>query len=219
MAKSRRPDHSTSNAITDILFFIPGVTASLVVFLVFGTTKSWNQYRDLVGGSCCVKRKIFESGLQRIDEGHSRGLEFKRLPSPPPRDSGEDGIKVEKRVKVFVTSNPLEPERQSPEFSTTIRADKPSGFVQAHLPSRMDFYKRDYADMSPSAPSSQNSSAVMPIDLKSTYSEDPIIQRGVIREERRHGLGLSPEPRRYAAKRVCEIKVPQPTDFLHDSSN
>jgi len=55
LAASGGPNHSVQNAIADILFFIPGVTASLVVFLVFGTTKSWRQYRDLVVSACGIK--------------------------------------------------------------------------------------------------------------------------------------------------------------------
>lgn len=48
IAKSGEPDMSTSNAIIDSLLFLPGVSSSLIAFLVFGTAKSWSDYRDLL---------------------------------------------------------------------------------------------------------------------------------------------------------------------------
>ncbi|CZR61688.1 uncharacterized protein PAC_11585 [Phialocephala subalpina] len=90
ITKSGAPNHTVSNTISDILFFTPGVTASLVVFLVFGTTKSWRQYRDLVVGGCGVKRRTYERRMRRSEEGdNSGGLEFERLPSLPDRTSGQ----------------------------------------------------------------------------------------------------------------------------------
>jgi hypothetical protein len=80
------------------------VTASLVAFLVFGTTKSWRQYRDLVTGGCGVKRKIIQKKTQRSEEARrNQGLEFQRLDSRPRRESQEIKRKdAENRVRMFV---------------------------------------------------------------------------------------------------------------------
>src|SRR5687768_17349554 len=60
-----QPDFSSKSAITDILLFIPGVTASLVTFLVFGTAKSWRQYRDLLIGGCGIRNKFIQRTFMR----------------------------------------------------------------------------------------------------------------------------------------------------------
>jgi len=43
-----KTDLHPSTAIKDILLFLPGVSGSLFTFLIFGTTKSWQHYRDLL---------------------------------------------------------------------------------------------------------------------------------------------------------------------------
>src|SRR5207244_407610 len=98
------PNFSTSNTISDIVLFIPGVTASLVAFLVFGTTKSWRQYRDLIVGGCGMRRRLIEKRVQRSEEtSRSQGLEFQRLDSLPRRGSEEIRRKdAENRVRMFV---------------------------------------------------------------------------------------------------------------------
>lgn len=48
LAASDGPDLSISRTMTDLIQYIPGVTASFICFLVFGTTKSWSQYMDLI---------------------------------------------------------------------------------------------------------------------------------------------------------------------------
>ncbi|POS86959.1 hypothetical protein EPUL_003727 [Erysiphe pulchra] len=51
IVKSGEPDMSASNAIIESLLFLPGVSSSLIAFLVFGTAKSWSDYRDLLFGA------------------------------------------------------------------------------------------------------------------------------------------------------------------------
>ena len=43
LAQQQSPDLSTSSAVSEILLFIPGVTAGLVAFLLFGTTAHFRQ--------------------------------------------------------------------------------------------------------------------------------------------------------------------------------
>ncbi len=80
------------------------MTASLFTFLVFGTTKSWRQYRDLVVGGCGLKRKIILKKAERDREvGGSQGREFQRLDSLPRRESQEIRRNYpENRVQMFV---------------------------------------------------------------------------------------------------------------------
>jgi hypothetical protein len=136
IAESGKPNYTVSSAISDILFFIPGVTASLVVFLVFGTTKSWRQYRDFIVGGCGIKRKIYEKRIQRDVEGNSRGLEFERLPSLPHRESEDNAIKVEKRVRMFVTS--MAQERHHPTVATEVTAQSSAHTRAPSLPPTAD---------------------------------------------------------------------------------
>ncbi|KAA8569151.1 hypothetical protein EYC84_000820 [Monilinia fructicola] len=83
LARSSSPDFSISGCITDIILFIPGVTTSLLVFLVFGTAKSSRQYKDLII-SGCGRRTNFPKSKRRgvIGSGDDeQGTEFQRLPS------------------------------------------------------------------------------------------------------------------------------------------
>lgn len=103
IAASGEPNLAVGSAIVDICLFIPGVTASLVAFLVFGTTKSWRQYRDLVVGGCDIRSKLLLKKRQR-EGGNAQGLEFQRLPSIRNRPSVEvDKRKedLENRVRMF----------------------------------------------------------------------------------------------------------------------
>jgi hypothetical protein len=141
IAASGTPNFALSNTISDILLFIPGVTASLVAFLVFGTTKSWRQYRDLVVGGCGMKRKLIEKKAQRSEEtSRSQGLEFQRLDSLPRRESKEIRRKdAESRVRMFVRETGPQglDESDSPTSSgpsTHIRAESVGHSVQFHKP-------------------------------------------------------------------------------------
>ncbi|KAI1006028.1 hypothetical protein K3495_g2192 [Podosphaera aphanis] len=57
IAASGQPDMSVDTAETEALLFLPGVSASLLAFCVFGTTKSWRAYRDLFSRGRGPRRK------------------------------------------------------------------------------------------------------------------------------------------------------------------
>jgi hypothetical protein len=189
IAESGKPNHTITNTISDILFFIPGVTASLVVFLVFGTTKSWRQYRDLVIGGCGVKRRMYARRIRRAEEGdNSGGLEFERLPSLPNQTSEDNAIKMEKRVRMFVTSIPQEHEGYNSTISPSTTTAESSTHTRA--PSRpvdLDFHNPRFAETSqsvPRFPTTAANLAAVPTDLVRPVSQDPVIQYGPVDEER-----------------------------------
>lgn len=141
IAASGQPDHSISGAISDILFFIPGVTASLVAFLVFGTTKNWRQYRDLVVGGCDIRKKVITKKVRRAEEAaRSQGLEFERLPSLQMSRSEEErkrGKEALDRVKMFVKEiGPRDDSSNEGEGSGApgTRVDTEPRVVQFHHP-------------------------------------------------------------------------------------
>lgn len=104
LATSGGPNLDPSGAIADIAFFAPGVTASLVAFLVFGTTKSWRQYRDMVVGGCGIRTKILQRRSQRDLENGQKSLEFQHLPSltrQPSEEERAQGKEPETRVRMF----------------------------------------------------------------------------------------------------------------------
>jgi hypothetical protein len=192
IAKSGSPNHAISNTISDILFFIPGVTASLVVFLVFGTTKSWRQYRDLVVGGCGVKRRIYERRIRRSSEGdNSGGLEFERLPSLPNQASEDNAIKVERRVRMFVTSIPPEPKGHSAVVSPSTTAAESSTHTRAPSAlNNIDIHKPRFADMAQSVPPSPTNgsrlnSVVGPSSPVRQHTENPVTQYGPVDEDLR----------------------------------
>ncbi|KAF4626181.1 hypothetical protein G7Y89_g11983 [Cudoniella acicularis] len=208
IAASGGPNLNPNSAITDIVFFIPGVTTSLVAFLVFGTTKSWRQYRDLVLGGCGLKRKILSKRRQRDEEANpDQSLEFQRLPSITHRPSEEErqrGQELESRVKMFARESCVS---EVTDFAESVHTADPSistrsegqsaKFVQFHrsMPS---------ASLSRSAKSIASSKAS---EIGVSISSDPVIQRGV--EEYR-------EPRRFVKPRPTSQT---PTNFLEDSSD
>lgn len=129
LATSGGPNLDPSGAIADIAFFTPGVTASLVVFLVFGTTKSWRQYRDMVVGGCGIRTKILQRRSQRdLENGQKQqSLEFQRLPSLTRQPSEEErarGKELETRVRMFSidAGGPME----LTSYATSIHAAGPS---------------------------------------------------------------------------------------------
>lgn len=226
IALSGAPNHSVSNTISDILFFIPGVTASLVVFLVFGTTKSWRQYRDLVVGGCGIRTKIYERRIQRASATPPPGLEFERLPSLPNRPSEDNAIKVERRVRMFVTSMPQEPQGHNPQVSTAVTAAESSNTGR---PAKIEFHKPRFVDMAMSVPPSPRPDAglaVSPIDLTWPVSQDPVIQYGAVEDERRPtetnmnitnlGKPQDRDERRFVSERLPKNDQ---EDFLSDSSS
>ncbi|ESZ91386.1 hypothetical protein SBOR_8238 [Sclerotinia borealis F-4128] len=83
LAKSSSPDLSISGAITDIFLFVPGVSTSLLIFLVFGTAKSFGQYRDLIVSGCGHRTKFPQSKRRGVmgSRDEEQGAEFQRLPT------------------------------------------------------------------------------------------------------------------------------------------
>lgn len=99
-------DHSIKHTISYIIFFIPGVTVSLLVFLVFGTSKSWRQYRDLVLGGCGLRRTLKSRRKVTQDEERLSGFEFERLASISKGSANETAKEgeVETKVKIIYPS-------------------------------------------------------------------------------------------------------------------
>lgn len=73
------PNFEVKSAISDIVFFIPGATTSLVVFLVFGTSKSYKQYLELVLACCGLRQTLQRKRQDSL--GAPQALEFNRLDS------------------------------------------------------------------------------------------------------------------------------------------
>ncbi|CAG8972477.1 hypothetical protein HYALB_00001167 [Hymenoscyphus albidus] len=134
LALSGGPNLEPSSAITDLAFFAPGVTASLVTFLVFGTTKSWRQYRDLVFSGCGIMTAIKHKRSRQAAENSQKeqSLEFARLPSLPSltrKLSDEErarGKEIESRVRMFsIDSGSVSP-IEHPSYSTPVHRPGPS---------------------------------------------------------------------------------------------
>jgi hypothetical protein len=93
-----------NGTIIDIILFVPGVTASLVNFLVFGTAKSWKQYRNLIVSGCGCRKKRLERSINQNDSDQEQPLEFERLPSLQNTPSAEERMRNEEaknRIKMF----------------------------------------------------------------------------------------------------------------------
>lgn len=82
----------------------------MVVYLVFGTTKSYKQYAELLLGCCGLRQKI--QHRRKPEPGAPRALEFDRLESIPNKPSkpitgDEDDVQrrkeLESRVRYFST--------------------------------------------------------------------------------------------------------------------
>ncbi|KAK3110129.1 hypothetical protein LTR53_015904 [Teratosphaeriaceae sp. CCFEE 6253] len=70
LAQQPGPDFSTASAVSEILLFMPGVSASLIAFLVFGTTAHFRQrYRKSLVCAYCVRKRLRPSSLRRSPNG------------------------------------------------------------------------------------------------------------------------------------------------------
>ncbi|TKA73602.1 hypothetical protein B0A55_05714 [Friedmanniomyces simplex] len=68
LAQQAQPDYSTASAVTTILLFMPGVTQSLVAFLLFGTTAHFRKrYRDFFHAAVRVRRR--RPSVSRTESG------------------------------------------------------------------------------------------------------------------------------------------------------
>ncbi|KAN0108479.1 hypothetical protein V8E51_008221 [Hyaloscypha variabilis] len=210
IAASGAPNFSISSTITDLVLFIPGVTASLVAFLVFGTTKSWRQYRDLVVGGCGMKKRIIQKRVQRSEEtSRSQGLEFQRLDSLPHRESEEIKRKdVENRVRMFVKeTGPQEydgsdsPTSSSgPSTQTHVRAESVAPTVH--------FHKSRPVPKQPSPGVIEVRTSVQQEDEVIQYERNQESQHGQPRQ-------IVAEPRRFVMERLPKNTE---TDFLESAS-
>jgi len=178
--------------------------------LVFGTTKSWRQYRGLVVGGCGIKRKIIEKKVQRNEEAsRSQGLDFQRLESLSCRESEEISRKdAEDRVRMFLKEagprdyddsfSPAEPSTRTGGESVGRRS------VQFHrqLPPAGTTSKQPAADL---------------IEVRfSVENEDQVTQYERYEgNQLGHSRQTSTEPRRFVMERL-----PQQTqaDFLESAS-
>jgi hypothetical protein len=210
IAASGAPNFSISSTITDLVLFIPGVTASLVAFLVFGTTKSWRQYRDLVVGGCGMKKRIIQKRVQRSEEtNRSQGLEFQRLDSLPHRESEEIKRKdVENRVRMFVKeTGPQDydgsdsPTSSSgPSTQTHVRAESVAPTVH--------FQKSRPVPKQPSPGVIEVRTSVQQEDEVIKYERNQESQHGQPRQ-------ITAEPRRFVMERLPKNTE---TDFLESAS-
>jgi hypothetical protein len=203
IAASGGPNLTVQNTIIDIVLFIPGVTASLVAFLIFGTTKSWRQYRDLFVSGCGMKRKFLEKKIQRDEESsRSQGLEFQRLPSLPNPRSEFQGQEVEDRVRMFVR------ESRSPGApSSSTDSSGPSARSKTGSEARiLQFHKP--------LPPKTNKEAISGITEVGLSFENELAQYE--RLEAEHMQKDAAESRRFVMERLPQH---QQVNFLEDSSD
>ncbi|TGO52245.1 hypothetical protein BCON_0145g00270 [Botryotinia convoluta] len=135
LAKSSSPDFSISSCITDIILFIPGVTASLLVFLVFGTAKSFTQYKDLIL-SCCGQRTKFPKskrrGVMRSGD-EEQGTEFQRLPSMGTKIvTPEERAVLEAKMRGMLPDQRTSIGAQYTEYTTQTGKKGPESSVYTH---------------------------------------------------------------------------------------
>jgi hypothetical protein len=140
VAAAGQPDFSTTSANFEIAFFVPGVTASLMVFLVFGTAKPWSQYRKLIQGAFGIKRWMEERRKKAAIGVQSRDFEFDRLPSlrnQPSEDDLTRKSELADRVRMFSIYDEAD-ETVRPPTTTDIfagdRRDYNPGGLQFHQP-------------------------------------------------------------------------------------
>ncbi|CZR59817.1 uncharacterized protein PAC_09711 [Phialocephala subalpina] len=244
IAASGEPNHSVSNTISDILLFIPGVTASLVAFLVFGTTKSWRQYRDLVVGGCGIRKKMIIKKVRRAEEStrvRTQGLEFERLPSlqkSPSEEERKKGKEAIDRVRMFVKeTGPRDDSSNEGEGSGNSGTE--ARVVQFHrpMPSLTYSNKSTVDPMSPISPQSRsrqntvteispaylghsrpNTSNTIEVGL-SFGLEDQVIQyERTESQQQGHSRQTPGEPRRFVMERLPTTQHKQKDFFESDSS-
>ncbi|KIM98609.1 hypothetical protein OIDMADRAFT_128758 [Oidiodendron maius Zn] len=131
LAAAGGPDYSVSGAISDALFYIPGVSSSLLCYLVFGTTKSWRQYRDMVIGCCnCGLRRMI---LKRRAVEELGDRELNHFPSGR---SSQEAPKDERTIHTFVTEPIASSDRTDLQIYTSRHAKHPRmpQLLPAHPP-------------------------------------------------------------------------------------
>jgi len=216
------PDFSVASAISAIVFFIPGVTTSLVVFLVFGTAKSWRQYRNLITGcfglrACMGERRT--KAQSPVIGAQNRDFEFDRLPSLRNRESQEIIVlktEVANRVRMFSETPIFENEDQYETGELSIfaseRTTNAPAVRQFHRPLRTPVEQvqrpAQVASRRDSAADRAADRAAQQYDV-----EDHGIQYGpIVREEGSN----SADTKRFVGQRVTQRS---PEAYLDDSSD
>ena len=177
IAASGGPNFTIGNTIADILFFIPGVSSSLFVFLVFGTTKSYKQYLELIVSCCGLRQKMKGTRNATPEEGGS--LEFTRLDSLPNNRAQElanRGKELETRVRMFSIINPPEENGESsvPPLQATRRPIRGSGNHEA---------------LRLNPPTRPQSLATQQIAISNRMDDTPVVPHGFIFEEEGSTVG------------------------------
>ncbi|KAF7870550.1 hypothetical protein EAF04_004294 [Stromatinia cepivora] len=137
LAKSSSPDFSTSSCIIDIILFIPGVTTSFLVFLVFGTTKSPRQYKDLVSSGCGHRTKFPKSRRRGVmgSGDEEQGTEFQRLPSVTTKVlalTPEEQAVVEAKTRGMLFDQRTSIGTQYTTYTTQTGKSRPGSSVHIH---------------------------------------------------------------------------------------
>ena len=108
----------------------------MVVFLVFGTAKSWCQYRDLIEGGfgirACIKerRKKACSPIIGAHGSNTRDFEFNRLSSlrhNPSDDTIDQNSGLASRVRMLSKSAPVADKDNAYSNGVVDQASWPSG--------------------------------------------------------------------------------------------
>ncbi|KAH8596385.1 hypothetical protein B0O99DRAFT_593705 [Bisporella sp. PMI_857] len=219
-----RPNFATGSAISDILFFIPGVTASLITYLVFGTSKSFKQYLELVVGLCGLRRKL--QNRRQALPGGGRDLEFDRLASLPNNHAQEvanRGKEIESRVRHFVSE--VAPGRDSgPSMPSAIQSyddgnlhpalDAPSTTASDIVPAE---YSKTHDDSLAVNQSSWGNTTVGKSEVPSTIASigiAQIVHYKLLPEDRE--LHSTRDPRRFQPSLTPKKG---PITFIEDSSD
>ncbi|KUJ11882.1 uncharacterized protein LY89DRAFT_738523 [Mollisia scopiformis] len=225
IAASGQPDHSISGTISDIVLFIPGVTASLMAFLVFGTTKNWRQYRDLITGGCGIRKKLIIKRVRRAEEAaRPQGLEFERLPSlqkSPSEEERKKGKEAVDRIKMFVKEVGRDDSSNEGEGSGSsgIRVDT-ERIVQFHPASHS---KYNAADLISPVPGRAGENISHSVNVAPSFEpEDQVIQYGRSESQQQQGharqISGTGEPRRFVMEHLPQTQHKH-NDFIESDSS
>ncbi|KAH6674167.1 hypothetical protein B0J14DRAFT_33301 [Halenospora varia] len=214
LAASGGPNLDPGGAIVDLLFFIPGVTASLVAFLVFGTTKSWRQYRDFVYGGCGLVRRMKQRRRRSDEEGnHDQSLEFQRLPSLTRRASEEQRKRereAAERIKNFARESTVS---EVTDFAESVHTSGPSNRSGDPQVARVVQFHRTMHSQSMNKPAKPNASSEIS-EVGLSIQHDPVIQRDV-EKTYDDAQQQTREPSRFVNSQPSRA----PRDFLEDQND
>lgn len=130
---STEPDLSVERARATWIFFMPGVTPGLFIFIIFGTTTPLRRYmrETLVKLFCWRRRRGGGSGFQGDEEGQrvvggirtatASRPEHVRPPPPPPKDTGHYAEETE--LPVFARHGTMRSGRMIQSNNASAAAD------------------------------------------------------------------------------------------------